>query len=91
VAAQLIASAKSLADVPASPLYSVAIHQTPASVAAQVSSVRHDLTPLDIAGIWLPLAAGLIGLLLIALGFSGRRRAAAQLHGEAAPAQPASA
>lgn len=76
-AAQLITAAKSLSSVPAAALYTVTIHQTPASVAQQVSTVRHDLTLLAIAGIWLPVGVGVIGLLLLGLAFRPRRRARA--------------
>jgi hypothetical protein len=57
-----------MAGTPASPLYTLTFHQTPASAAATVRTAGHNATLLTIVRIWIPVILGVLGLLLASPG-----------------------
>jgi hypothetical protein len=88
VAARLIAAAGQLAGAPAQPLYTLTFQQTPASAAATAATAGHNATLLNLVRVWIPIALGVIGLILVLIAalliFTSRRRRKAEI-GSSAP------
>jgi len=72
--ARLAAAAGQLTSAPASPLYTISIHQTPASVANLVKTAKHNATLLTAVSLWFPIILGVIGLILIGVSLLLRHR-----------------
>ncbi len=72
--APLVAGSKKLTAAPAQPLYTLTFHQTPASVTETAGQAGHNANLLKIIEMWIPIGLGVIGLILVGLGFTGRRR-----------------
>lgn len=66
--------AKKLAAAPAQPLYTLTFHQTPASVTEVAGQAGHNASMLRIFQMWIPIGLGVIGLMLVGLAFTSRRR-----------------
>src|SRR5690606_34315901 len=60
-------------DIPALPLSVVNIHTAENEVVSSADTLSKNSTMLSILGLWLPLALGLIGIALVALGIVRRR------------------
>lgn len=84
-ATPLADGAKKMTAAPAQPLLTMTFHQTPASVTEDAGQAGHNALLLSIIGLWIPVGAGVIGLVLVGLAFIGRwRREPPTI----APAQP---
>lgn len=75
VAARLAVITRQLAGAPAQPLYTMTFHQTPASVVDTAGTAGHSANLLNVLTVWIPVGLGVVGLLLVGLSFTGRRRA----------------
>jgi hypothetical protein len=74
VVTKLLTASGQLTRPPARPLYTLAFHQTPASVAATAGAAGHNATRLKMIGLWMPIGLAVIGVILIGSSLAGRRR-----------------
>ncbi len=88
VAARLAIITRQLAGAPAQPLYTLTSHQTPASVTGTAGTVGHSANLLKLLNVWIPIGLGVVGLLLVGLSFTGRRRAGHSTGKSAQPGKP---
>lgn len=73
-ATPLADGSKKLTAAPAQPLYTLTFHQTPASVTETAGEAGHNALLLSFVELWIPVGAGVIGLVLVGLAFIGRWR-----------------
>ncbi len=73
-AAPLADGSKKMVAAAPQPLYTLTFHQTPASVTETAGAAGHNALLLSIVGLWIPVGAGVVGLVLVGLAFIGRWR-----------------